>query len=579
MHKPRNHHKMLDRHVVGLLLLMAGICSSAGIVWGADRNPSHAPSPETSPADGPASYVGVIGAVEKPGVYEIPAGSPDINDLIRQAGGLTAAASGNLRIVRNGRLARQIFYSGQLNLKVFSGDVVAIDSRSVYPPGSQAVQLALTGLIDRPVVVRMRPHQATLEQLAHFLGQPPETISTIRVLQPRSWSQGDANTSQPDNGTLPSGTVLVFDPAVVHPDTIPPLPGVYRVADPQKHSAAAQPEEPQNVSPAILPDGFIPRLPIWTEPDASPAEVGARPSAPGRSAPATGQNEPATGQRTPRGPIVQPPPWNRRLTSLSPSTAVLAEQADEPDDLSDADSSETFERKEPRIEPGAKAAGSDTAPSAVAMRDDTTDTSKRLDTPTIGQSDSSPSATVRSSDSPMAPLPHPASVIARLSSLTDVRGLVIGGVATLIVLASLILLILMSRRSHRSPVAPSRAARGSSLEALIQNTLPLVEQPLHLPPHLQFYGSPGGQRRIRLDAAHQFNTPNFHPTDPTFQPVDRPDGLPPAIPPRHHQDDVGRGVAEGTAHGPIDVKRPYSLKKQTDRPRPVFTADQGVTER
>ncbi len=85
--------------------------------------------------------IAVMGQVTRPGVYEVPSATPQLVDVIWQAGGLTTNASGNIHIVRNGRADQQTFYSPCLKYTLLPGDLVVVDARRGRGNGMPAVFL------------------------------------------------------------------------------------------------------------------------------------------------------------------------------------------------------------------------------------------------------------------------------------------------------------------------------------------------------------------------------------------------------------------------------------------------------
>ena len=81
----------------------------------------------------------VTGEVARPGLYELATATPQLVDVIRQAGGLSPNASGNIRIVSGGRADRQTFYSPLLDFRLSPGDLIVVDARPGRDNGIQTV--------------------------------------------------------------------------------------------------------------------------------------------------------------------------------------------------------------------------------------------------------------------------------------------------------------------------------------------------------------------------------------------------------------------------------------------------------
>ena len=109
----------------------------------------------------PLFRVGVMGAVNRPGMYLVPP-TDQLFDVIGTAGGFAADANqGNVRIVRDGQIvsldAQEAIETGDLlplqALQLRSGDLIVVDRRSSITVGSVLaainVLLATALIIDR----------------------------------------------------------------------------------------------------------------------------------------------------------------------------------------------------------------------------------------------------------------------------------------------------------------------------------------------------------------------------------------------------------------------------------------------
>jgi hypothetical protein len=249
-------------------------------------------------------FFGILGQVAKPGVYELPADRRTLNDLIEAAGGLTANASNTLRIVRRGRSGGQTFFQPRIRFELLPGDVFVSDRRRtgiavgggvdsntasrdardstvfVTTPdrngqggttasgrASEAgtpdvVQLAVVGLIDRPVVIAIPTEQATLQNVLTTLHQPRQGARQIALLRDGSTSH-TVPLTEAAKTVLTTGTVLVFDQKSAQTETLPKLPAPVRWQDrtlestpPQSLTAAAESAKPATTeeSPTPLPE-------------------------------------------------------------------------------------------------------------------------------------------------------------------------------------------------------------------------------------------------------------------------------------------------------------------------------------
>ncbi len=202
--------------------------------------------PRTDSQRSPAKvfYFAVMGRVARPGVYELDRRFPSIVDLIERAGGLTSDASGNIRIIRNGRAGQQTFYSPKLRMSLLSSDLIVVNSRdsigassskvsrirtdsrtnsSRQAERSSQVELAFVNLIDRPVVLSIRSEHATLPAIVSLLGQFEDVASSVNVIP--AYSTHNRGESYKDGSTaLPSGSILVFDKSTIDVNRVPGLP-------------------------------------------------------------------------------------------------------------------------------------------------------------------------------------------------------------------------------------------------------------------------------------------------------------------------------------------------------------------
>lgn len=192
-------------------------------------------------SSGPAHELlrfGVMGQIAHPGVYQFSTAAVTLNELVRQAGGLATTASGNIRIIRNGRPVLEAFYSADNTLDLLPGDLVIADARhgrrAPLEAGSgtrdarSAIQVAFVNLIDRPVVLKIDAQSATLAGIVRNLRQSQTILSSVRVIS--RMPVANATSPRRYHEPLPSETVLVFDPTLIEPDILPELGTVHVVA-------------------------------------------------------------------------------------------------------------------------------------------------------------------------------------------------------------------------------------------------------------------------------------------------------------------------------------------------------------
>lgn len=207
-------------------LVLAGLSIGVGIAgWAAqprvaaESEPQPLPAPpQTAPQYGQPGapqnalrHCSIVGAVRYPGTYAAREQSVLLRSLIEHAGGLTDHAAGTVRILQNGR-QQQVSYSPHAPpIIVPPESVVVIDSARSgshvsIDDASEYTDIACIHLLQRPVVLWLKPADATLHNLLQLLGQPAGAAESVQVIPP------PAGRGLPPE-QLASGTVLVFNPA------------------------------------------------------------------------------------------------------------------------------------------------------------------------------------------------------------------------------------------------------------------------------------------------------------------------------------------------------------------------------
>ncbi|QDT36311.1 hypothetical protein [Stratiformator vulcanicus] len=229
-----------------------------------------------------ATYIGVIGQIARPGSYHFDSASPTIGEVLKVAGPLTDEATGSVRIIRHGRTGIQMSVRPGSDYRLVPGDVLVIDgtrgrrfgvtgvTQTAYraerkfaktnDAARPAVQLAVVGIAERPVILKVAGERATPRAMVASLGQthldPARDIHVIAA-----GMNGKAISDRP----LPEGSVLVFDPRRVRAETIPTLPEPIAVdasaialtdgqAIPPAPTTAAPALPPLPTGPAITPE-------------------------------------------------------------------------------------------------------------------------------------------------------------------------------------------------------------------------------------------------------------------------------------------------------------------------------------
>lgn len=209
----------------------------------------------------------VMGHVRNQRAFELATASPSLVQVVETfAQGLTASASNNVRIIRNGRVINS-FYRKESTERLMPGDLVIVDGRSVQGTiyrGSQSnadssdrtTRVGLIGLLPYPVILqsdqseRRDPRQPiTVSQIARQLGQSESAATQARLIIPRRFAQTDATTP------LPDCSVILFDPSTIDVSRLPNLPSPYQPGLPTatgpRHDAVATMPRPHPGIPGM----------------------------------------------------------------------------------------------------------------------------------------------------------------------------------------------------------------------------------------------------------------------------------------------------------------------------------------
>ncbi len=205
-------------------------------------------------------FVGLLGQVARPGVYEIERRGTLLGDLLQNMGGLAKDASGQFRIIRNGRPGQTTSYSGAAQLELMAGDMIVADAQpsqfgqratNAKQASADAVQIGFVNLVDRPVVLKLNSEHATVYEILSIMRQDQNLASQIKIVVPSSQrGQGQPRLDT----TLASETVLIFPPYSVKTERLALLPEPFKLkreSDTKTPSGeAAQPYAPHgNISP------------------------------------------------------------------------------------------------------------------------------------------------------------------------------------------------------------------------------------------------------------------------------------------------------------------------------------------
>ena len=160
-------------------------------------------------------WITIMGNVKNAGSYELDAETISLADLLARAGGPAKIENQTIQIVRDGRPWGRV-ESPETPLK--AGDLLIVQNPNA-PPAGDRVTLGLIGLTDTPIAVSVGAGDATINGILKLAHQTHLNAEMITVL-----IDGARKTPLQGADRLPSGAVLVFDPATVHHDKLPPLP-------------------------------------------------------------------------------------------------------------------------------------------------------------------------------------------------------------------------------------------------------------------------------------------------------------------------------------------------------------------
>lgn len=208
------------------LAILAAFGLQADAVFGQVFNGLQRQGSINRSANGP-HYFTIMGHIAKPNCYQLPTSSPALVSFVELAGNLTPTAAGPIRIVRDGRTVQSSFYSTKSTLRLVPGDIIVVDGKvnqgRIILRGNQNstddstadVTLAITGIRDYPVVMTIPAERATIRWVTRHLGLDPGVVNSVKAI-----TQRQSVRVFPDS-RLATGTVLVFDPAMVDPSRLP----------------------------------------------------------------------------------------------------------------------------------------------------------------------------------------------------------------------------------------------------------------------------------------------------------------------------------------------------------------------
>ena len=191
-------------------------------------------------------------------------GKSSIRGSIKFNSGGYQATTSSMRVFREGRIVSPL----QADSSLLSGDVLIVESKQrraavngAFNPEPQAyrvqptaatssdsdgVHVAFLNLLETPVVVKLRPENAQIEQIVQMLGQPIELSPSVTVLNSERVSRVDSDPSL-SHSRVSDGSILIFPQRGVDRTRFPPFPQPFALeietdaiaeanADPRKQS-------------------------------------------------------------------------------------------------------------------------------------------------------------------------------------------------------------------------------------------------------------------------------------------------------------------------------------------------------
>jgi len=227
------------------------------------------------------NYFAIMGHVKHPMAYQLPTSAPSLVDFIRFAGGPLESTTGEVRIVRGGRIAQQTMLTANSTIKLMPGDLIILDGGrggrgKIFRGGNnrgggeseRLHEIALIGVKPYPVIMQMTPDVATKRWILQQLRQDLSIASSVKVVSRRHFGAPPGIDTR-----LTDNSVLYFADGLINAAALPRLPAAFRAGvdrrPGQQAPASNQPSAPS--AAAQLP------LPITQPLPDSAAETPARP--------------------------------------------------------------------------------------------------------------------------------------------------------------------------------------------------------------------------------------------------------------------------------------------------------------
>ena len=188
-------------------------------------------------------YVAVMGEVNNPGTYHLDSSSLKLHSVIRRAGRFTPEASMVIRVIRRGNVSHKLIFLDNSDSQLMAGDLLIVESKRVsknvskvidfnseqpvtIPANyheravSSGIQIALLNVLDYPVVLKLRPGEASASHIIQTLGQPISLLANTRVITPDVPLRQTSDSAK-QSARLGDGSVIVFEPGQVNRNRLP----------------------------------------------------------------------------------------------------------------------------------------------------------------------------------------------------------------------------------------------------------------------------------------------------------------------------------------------------------------------
>ncbi len=455
---------------------------------------------------------------------------------------------------------------GQPNLSGISRRTVA-DGRSGADEAASVpdtVYVAFLGLLDRqPVIVTLDGRYATVPHVVHGLRQSPAVVKTVRVIRTDRRSRPARAEGLP--GRLTDGDVLVFDRGSMNADAL-----ARTQATAQTRFPAVMPMTLEPPVDSVLDDQFVAAATVFSVRVRSDSPVRVRSESQTRAADrvASAGHEPNGGVRV-KGPhsIAAPDIPTGALPTVTPASSPTVSPSESPKS-SPKSSPKTLDHAvvagraaDPGggvadlVSPFDARAGDETAARVATTDTGVTDVAETAAVPFLDLAPLVEPPKLASLVNPSDPdfekllgkaasthfepaaelplaLPLASSIPAPMdpsptAAASDERGaLAAVGTPTIVIgvlaLAAMCFAVSIAwtridrtAQTFAEPIqangdeTASAPSRRQVLERLINNDLPMIEEPAQLPDRMDYHGEELGRRRLMLDDPHELMGPHF----------------------------------------------------------------------